>query len=85
MSLNLINRAGQATRPVLSFFLFGRLVVPGRRRMRSMFCVPALLPSRSMTASMRASTSSILALSADENFPSTSLPRTIGSFSFHKH
>ena len=40
MSLKLINLAGQATRPALSFFLFGRLVVPGRRRMRSMFCVP---------------------------------------------
>jgi hypothetical protein len=45
----------------LIFALVGRLTVPGSRKMRSMFCVPATLPSLSIAALARPSASSTVA------------------------
>jgi hypothetical protein len=59
--LNSISSVEQGARPSLRFFSFGKFVVPGKRKMRSIFCVPGLAPSRSITPLMRASTSSICA------------------------
>src|SRR5262249_6968757 len=41
-SLKLISLVGQIARPSRFFLAFGRLIVPGSRRIRSIFWVPAL-------------------------------------------